>query len=52
MMLGMNLDPRWALTVDGWVPKREPGIEAKYVGDHHLGKGLYRLEKIQPGKDW
>jgi kojibiose phosphorylase len=31
MMLGMNLDSRWALTVDGWVPRREPGIEAVFA---------------------
>jgi trehalose/maltose hydrolase-like predicted phosphorylase len=26
-----DLDPRWALTVDGWVPKSEPGIEAVFA---------------------
>ena len=26
-----HLDPRWILTVDGWVPEREPGIEAVFA---------------------
>src|SRR5215207_5687706 len=26
-----DLDSRWALTVDGWLPRREPGIEAVFA---------------------
>ena len=26
-----HLDPRWNLTVNGWVPEREPGIEAVFA---------------------
>jgi trehalose/maltose hydrolase-like predicted phosphorylase len=26
-----DLDPRWLLSVDGWVPGREPGIEAVFA---------------------
>src|ERR687890_2295055 len=26
-----DLDPRWILTADGWVPGREPGIEAVFA---------------------
>ena len=26
-----HLDPRWILTADGWVPEREPGIEAVFA---------------------
>jgi trehalose/maltose hydrolase-like predicted phosphorylase len=27
----MDFDPRWLLAVDGWVPRREPGIEAVFA---------------------
>src|SRR5215210_1549628 len=26
-----DLDPRWILSVDGWLPGREPGIEAVFA---------------------
>jgi trehalose/maltose hydrolase-like predicted phosphorylase len=26
-----DLDPRWVLVADGWVPRREPGIEAVFA---------------------
>jgi trehalose/maltose hydrolase-like predicted phosphorylase len=30
-VFAMDLDPRWVLTADGWVPKSEPGIEAVFA---------------------
>ena len=30
-VFAMDLDSRWSLTVDGWVPRREPGIEAVFA---------------------
>jgi trehalose/maltose hydrolase-like predicted phosphorylase len=27
----VDLDPRWVLSVDGWEPRREPGIEAVFA---------------------
>ena len=30
-VFAMDLDPRWMMTVDGWVPRSEPGIEAVFA---------------------
>jgi trehalose/maltose hydrolase-like predicted phosphorylase len=30
-VFAMDLDPRWMMTVDGWAPKSEPGIEAVFA---------------------
>ena len=30
-VFAMDLDPRWVMTADGWVPRREPGIEAVFA---------------------
>ena len=30
-MFAVDLDPRWLMTVEGWVPGREPGIEAVFA---------------------
>ena len=30
-VFAMECDPRWVMTADGWVPRREPGIEAVFA---------------------
>jgi trehalose/maltose hydrolase-like predicted phosphorylase len=30
-VFAMDLDPRWLLTIDGWAPRHEPGIEAVFA---------------------
>jgi hypothetical protein len=30
-VFAMDLDPRWEMTAWGWVPEREPGIEAAFA---------------------
>ena len=30
-LFAVDLDPRWLMTVEGWVPGREPGIEAVFA---------------------